>query len=119
MVIKLKKGINLLELRNYGFKTGKEWADQGEMFLEGREYKYQHNWYHKFLMDEKNPNEILYADEESEQPVVQISIRVGENFNNDLYIDCTPPGDNHICGSDLDIVTETIFDLVKDGLLEK
>ena len=119
MSLKLKKGINPQKLMNYGFKTGKEWAKQGERCLEGEGYSYQHEWYHKFLMDEENPNKILYADEEYDQPLVHISMRTGGNFPNDLYIDCTPSGTDHIGGSELDVITETIFDLVNDGLLEK
>lgn len=119
MALKLKKGINPQKLMNYGFKTGKEWAEQGEKCLEGQGYKYQYEWYHKFSMDEENPDRIMYADEEYDQPIVHIAIRIGENFNNDLYIDCTPSGTYHIGGSELDIIAETIFDLVNDGLLEK
>lgn len=119
MELRLKKGVNPQELRKYGFKTGKEWADQGERCLEGTGYEYQHDWYHKFLMDEDNPGKILYADEEYDQPVVHIAIRIGENFDSDLYIDCTPSGSHHIGGSELDIVVEIIYDLVNDGLMEK
>lgn len=124
MGLRLKKDIDIEQLRKYGFKTGKEWADQGERCLIGEGYKYQHGWYHKFLMDEEDPNKILYANEEYDQPVVKISVRtekdvLGNEFLNNLYIDCTPWCTYHIGGSDLDIVTETIFDLAKDGLLEK
>ncbi|MBS4958166.1 MAG: hypothetical protein KHZ99_14110 [Clostridium sp.] len=119
MSLKLKEGIDKEKLKKYGFKTGKEWAEQGERCLKGEGYKYQHDWYHKFLMDEEDSNKIMYADEEYDQPIVHISIRIGENFNNDLYIDCTPSGTYHIGGSELDIVTETVFDLVNDGLLER
>lgn len=119
MSLKLKKDVNKEELRKYGFKTGKEWAEQGVRCLVGKNYEYQHSWYHKFLMDEDDSNKILYAEEEYDQPVVHISIRIGEKFEDDLYIDCTPCDSYHIEGSELDIVTETIFDLVNNGLLEK
>nr|WP_207717282.1 hypothetical protein [Clostridium acetobutylicum] len=115
----MKKGISVDQLRRYGFKTGKEWADKGERCLEGSGYEYQHNWYHKFLMDEENPDKILYANEEYDQPVVQISIRIGDSFPNDMYIECTPSGTYHIGGRDLDIIEETVFDLTNDGFLEK
>lgn len=29
-ILKLKDGVDVESLRKYGFKTGKEWADQGE-----------------------------------------------------------------------------------------
>ena len=51
MSLRVKAGIDLDELKKYGFKTGKEWADVGERCLEGIGYKYQHEWYNKFLMD--------------------------------------------------------------------
>lgn len=49
MSLRVKAGIDLEELKKYGFKTGKEWADTGERCLEGIGYKYQHEWY--FLCD--------------------------------------------------------------------
>lgn len=118
MSLVLKKGIDPEILKKYGFKTGKEWAKK-ERCLQGSGYEYQHNWYHKFLMDEEEPDKILYADEQYDQPLVEITIRIGEEYNNDLYIDCTPSGTYHIGGYELDIVAETIYDLVKDGILEK
>lgn len=44
MSLRVKAGIDLEELKKYGFKTGKEWADAGERCLEGIGYKYQHEW---------------------------------------------------------------------------
>lgn len=35
MSLRVKAGIDLDELKKYGFKTGKEWADAGERCLEG------------------------------------------------------------------------------------
>ncbi len=55
MSLRVKAGIDLEELKKYGFKTGKEWADAGERCLEGIGYEYQHEWYHKFLMDAYEP----------------------------------------------------------------
>lgn len=55
MSLRVKAGIDLEELKKYGFKTGKEWADAGERCLEGIGYEYQHEWYHKFLMDADEP----------------------------------------------------------------
>ena len=44
MSLRVKAGIDLEELKKYGFKTGKEWADAGERCLEGIGYKYQHEY---------------------------------------------------------------------------
>lgn len=119
MSLKLKTGVNPEELRKYGFKLGREWAEQGERCLEGIGYEYQHEWYHKFLMDEEDPDNILYADEDYDQPVASIAVRIGNNYKNDLYIECIPSGTYHVSGSELDVVTDTLFDLAQAGLLEK
>lgn len=46
MSLRVKAGIDLEELKKYGFKTGKEWADAGERCLAGIGYAYQHEWYY-------------------------------------------------------------------------
>lgn len=119
MGLRLKEGVNPEILRNYGFKTGREWAEQGERCLQGKGHEYMYGWYHKFLMDEEDVDEIQYADEEFDQPVVKITIRAEEKYNNDLYVDCVPWGTYHIGGSELDVLQETLFDLISDGILEK
>lgn len=119
MGIKLKDGVNLEVLRKYGFKTGKEYADAGERCLEGIGYEYQHGWYHKFLTCEEDPNKIVYADEENDIPMVQISVRTEAKFFNDVYVDCAPCYTYHIGGYDMDIVLETIFEMTRDGILER
>lgn len=44
MSLRVKAGIDLEELKKYGFKTGKEWADAGERCLEaGLERLYGEN----------------------------------------------------------------------------
>lgn len=114
MQVKIKAGVELEELRKYGFKTGKEWADAGERCLAGGGYDYQHGWYHKFSMDPDNPDKILYADEEYDQPMVQITMRENGGFS----VDCTPSCTYHIGGSELDLVVATVHDLTLAGLLE-
>lgn len=116
MKFRIKDGIDLEELRKYGFKTGKEWADAGEKCLSNLGYAYQHVWWHKFYMDPSKDNEcIYYADDDFDQPMVQITIRTESR---DLWIDCTPSCTYHISGEELDIVVETIMRLTEDGLLE-
>ena len=105
-------------LRNFGFKKGKEWADAGERCLEGSGYKYQHEWWHKFMMDKEDDNRIAYIDDEYDIPCVQIIIRTEEHLR-DVYIDVAVEGTYHIGGSDLDIFSETIMDLTEAGLIEK
>lgn len=70
MSLRVKAGIDLEELKKYGFKTGKEWADAGERCLEGIGYKYQHEWYAlkaahgAFILYPGTEDEIFYLDEE-------------------------------------------------------
>ena len=117
MSIKIKDNVDLNELRKFGFKTGKELANEGIEWLQSSGYEYMHNWYHKFLMDEEEPNKIAYTYDDI--PIIQISVRVGENFKNDIYISCSIEDTYHISGSELDLVTDTLFDLFNAGLVEK
>lgn len=115
MSLRVKAGIDLEELKKYGFKTGKEWADAGERCLEGIGYKYKHEWYHKFLMDADEPSKIAYIAEDYDIPCVQISVRTEHR---DLYVDVAVEGTYHVGGSELDIVTDTIYELTQAGILE-
>lgn len=119
MGLRLKKGVPIEALKKYGFRTGKEWADAGERCLVGSDHEYQHDWWCKFLMDEDEPEKVVYIDDEYDIPMVQISIRTQENFGNDLYIDCAPSCTYHIGGHDLTVLTDTLFDMISDGVLEK
>lgn len=115
MSLRVKAGIDLEELKKYGFKTGKEWADAGERCLESIGYKYQHEWYHKFLMDADEPSKIAYIAEDYDIPCVQISVRTEHR---DLYVEVAVEGTYHVGGSELDIVTDTIYELTQAGILE-
>ncbi len=70
MIIKIKDNIDLEELRKFGFKKGIEWAEAGERCLKGIGYKYQHEWWHKFLMDEDDETKIAYISKEYDIPSV-------------------------------------------------
>lgn len=115
MGLKIKDNVDLEELRKYGFKLGQEYADAGEKRLQGSGYAIYREWWHKFLMDPDESERIYYADDEYDQPMVQIMVR----RNRDIYVDCTPSGTYHIGGEELDIVLETIMELTEAGLLEK
>lgn len=114
MRAKIKNDVDLDELRKFGFKTGREWADAGERCLQGSGFEYMHEWWHKFLMDEEDENRIAYISEEYDIPKVQISVRT--NFRRDIYIDVAVEGTYHT--SELDVVIETIYQLTQAGLLE-
>lgn len=65
-----------------------------------------------------NFERIAYTDSEYDIPMVHITFRTGKKCNNDLYIYCAPSETYHIGGSDLDIISETIFKLTQAGLVE-
>lgn len=113
MILKIKDGADLENLRIFGFRTGKEYADSGERCM-GVGYEYQHDWYHKFSTDPET-GKVLYADDDMDQPMVQISVR---RETREIYIDCTPSCTYHIGGDDLDVLISTVMDLTKSGLLE-
>lgn len=119
MGLKLKENINPEILRKYGFLTGKEWAEKGERCLVGIGHEYEYSWYHKFLMNPDELEKISYMDDDNDIPTISITIRTDKDHNNDLYISCAISDSYHIEGYELDFVSETIFDLVKDDILEK
>ena len=115
MGLKIKDNVDLEELRKYGFKLGKEYADAGERCLVGSGYATDLKCWHKFFMDPYDPERIYYADDNYDQPLVQIMVSTNQR---EIYVDCTPSG-YHIGGDELDIVLETIMELTEAGLLEK
>lgn len=124
MAIRLKDGVSPDILRKYGFKQGKEFFGKERWCGDGSGYQYQGEWYHKFLLFNEETGEyasdvggIAYTEEEFDIPMVQMSFRT--TMNNDLYIDCAPSCTYHISGDELDIVADTIFELVRDGVVEK
>ena len=116
MSLKIEDGIDLEVLREYGFKTGKEWSDAGERCLEGIGHAYQHDWYHKFLMDADEDNtKIAYVSNDYDIPRVQILVITECR---DLYVNVAVEDGYHVGGSELDIITDTIYELTKAGILE-
>lgn len=118
-MLKIKDNINPEMLRKYGFKLGKEYADKGERCLEGLGYEYKHQWWIKFLMDEDDPDKIAYTSEEYSIPKIEIAFRFGENFKGDLYIDVSNEDTYHTSSFEADIIEDTIYELVKAGIIER
>lgn len=124
-MIKLKDGINPDVLRNYGFHLGKEDFGKERWCGDGSGYGFQAEWYHKFLMYDNDIGfngqgigKIAYIDDEFDIPMVQISFGIGDR-NEILYIDCVPSRTTyHICGEELDIIGDTIYQLALDGVIE-
>ena len=119
MGLRLKEGIGIDELRNYGFELGSVLGkrDSFNRCLGDIGHAYMDEWAHKFLMDADEPEKVAFTDEEFDIPMVHIMFRLGDG--NDLYIDCAPSCTYHIGGDELDIVAETIFSMTQAGLLEE
>lgn len=109
--LKVKDDVDLKRLRQYGFKPGNEWKD--ERFLNGCDYMLP--WWHKCSMDPDNPECVYYSDDDYDQPMVHICIRDDRT----IYADLTPECTYHVGGSELSVLMETVYDMVRDGILEK
>lgn len=66
-------------------------------------------------MDEEEPEKVAYISDEYDIPCVEIGIKP----NGMVYIDYAVEGTYHIGGSEVDVVNDTLFDLVTAGLLVK
>ena len=62
-----------------------------------------------------NISKIAYIAEDYDIPCVQISVRTEHR---DLYVEVAVEGTYHVGGSELDIVTDTIYELTQAGILE-
>lgn len=91
-ILKLKDGVDVESLRKYGFKTGKEWAAQGERcFLPEVGMSYQYEWFHVFAMDEEEPEKIAYTSDEFSIPRMQLYVR-----DRHVCCSCSVEGTYHI-----------------------
>lgn len=113
-MLKLKNGIDPKILEKYGFAIGQTFINRGERCIEN-ECDYKDYW--KFSMCEDEPERVLYADEEFDQAM--ISIHVQSKIENRLWIECTPSRTYHIEGWELDLVTDTLYQMISDGIIEK
>lgn len=123
MSLVLRQGVNPEVLRDFGFKPGREFFGKERWCGDGIGYEYQADWYHKFLRIDEDTGlygeigDIAYTDNEFDIPMVHMSFHIGGL--NDLYIDCAPSGTYYIGGDDLDVITDTIYDLIQAGLVER
>lgn len=116
MSLKLKPGIDLERLREFGFAPGSELAKQLEFeeYFDGRGY--QIPWWHKFEEDPDNPG-CPHCDEDG-LPLTQawIDTRDGKNL---LWFEVVPNCTYHAEMSDLNLITDTVFALTQAGLVER
>lgn len=122
MGLKLKDDVRPESLRDFGFRLGREYFGNEKWCGDGCGFEYQADWYHKFLTVDWDTGEfgdgfgnIAYADDNI--PMVHMMFRIGNH--NDLYIDCAPSCTYHIGGDELNIVADTIYELVNAGLVDK
>lgn len=113
-MLKIKDGIDLRTLENYGFEVGRNFIDRGERCICNES---EHKDYWKFSMCEDEPENVLYADDDFDQAMV--SIQVQSSANNRLLIECVPSGTYHISMDELDVITDTLYDMILDGVVEK
>ena len=116
MSLKLKEGVALEQLREFGFKPTAELIASDcryESIFDGCRYMFP--WWHLFLQD---PNEGgPQVDEDSGNPILHAWVDTSDG-ENCLWFDAMPECTYHVGMSDLDLVTDTVFKLTQAGLVE-
>ena len=114
-ILKLKDGVDVESLRKYGFKTGKEWAAQGDRyFLPEVGMSYQYEWFHVFAMDEEEPEKIAYTSDEFSIPCMHLYVR-----DRHVCCSCSVEDTYHIDNDAMEPLFTVLFDMITDGILEK
>ena len=108
MGLRIKDNIPIGRLREFGFAPGTELA-QNPMF----QSEYMLAWWRKFECD---GGEIRRNEDEIPMVHAWVDTRDGKNL---LWFDVAPCCTYHVEMEELDMVTDTIFELTKAGLLEK
>lgn len=112
MSLKLKSGVPLEQLRKFGFAPGDELAQYPAFRDQFEGAGYMLPWWHKFLCDD---GQICLSEDEVPLVHAWVDTREGENL---LWFDVTPCCTYHAGMGELDLVTDTVFELTKAGLLE-
>lgn len=108
---KIKKDVELDNLRKYGFMLGKEYPDNDRCIC--NDYEREEYWLIPF--DEDYPNEkIAYADEDYDQPLWSIHIQSSRR----VWIDCVPSGTYHIDNWDMEQMFYVIKQMIDDEIIE-
>ena len=113
MSLRIKDNVPIGRLREFGFAPGYELA-QNQMFrqeFDGAEYMLP--WWHKFECDGKKISRNEYGT-----PLVHAWVDTRDGKNR-LWFDAAPCCTYHVGMGELDLVTDTIFELTKAGFLEK
>lgn len=115
MSLKIKTSADLERLREFGFVPGEELAHtpQFSEYFDGRGY--QLPWWHKFEEDPDNPG-WPNCDEDG-LPLVHAWVDTRDEKNL-LWFDVVPCCTYHAGMSDLDLITDTVLNLTRAGLIE-
>ena len=105
-MLKVKDYLPLEELREYGFRPWEEWGEIDMNICPSK------GSYLIFAMD-PDEDEVMYA--EDDLPACYIEI---DPESRRLWCEGIPCGTYHISGWELDIITDTIYKMTQDGILE-
>lgn len=116
MRLRIKDGVDLNELRKFGFRTGAELSEDEdfEEFLSG--CSYMNDWWIKYQMNPDFPDKVKVTEDENPVCEAWVDTREGKNY---LWFDVTPDCTYHASMDELELITETVFDLAMAGLIEK
>lgn len=112
MSLRLKAGIPLERLREFGYAPGYELAKDPKFAEFFDRCDYMLSWWHKFALDEDGGIDL--ADDTN--PVVHGWVR-DDNWRQ-IWFDATPCCTYHVGMDELDLVTDTVFAMTQAGVLE-
>lgn len=105
-------------LKKYGFKLDREWLASGAFDDTNMdEHSLIGGCFYIYQMDEENPLKIA-VDDDFGNPLLEGWIDT-RNRNNTLWFDVIPYGTYHSCMDDLLLMMNVIYELTRDGLLER
>ena len=107
-MLKVKDNLPFKELRKYGFRPWEEW-DDGVANI----YPSKGSWLIFALDPEEDRYEIMYAEDDLPACYIEIDPETRR-----LWCEAIPFGTYHISGWELDIITDTIYKMAQDGILE-
>ena len=107
----LKDHVDRTHLRFYGFKTGRQLAEEGVPNFTGEGYRWKHDIYYKLVTDEET-GEYRFTD--FEVPIGELYV----TSDGEINLDLCPYGTYHIDNWDFQELLDTIGTMFQDGLLE-
>ena len=105
----IKDNVNLKSLEKYGFKIGRDIADNERCICNDIE----RDDYWLIPMDPDEPNEVFYADDEYDQPIWSVHIQ----NNRRVWIDCVPSCTYHIDNMDMEQMFYVLKCMIEDGII--